>query len=51
MPPIFPNVGQIHEEWPACLYTPLSAIGLSTIPDYQDDESGNPQKILVTHNF
>ena len=28
MPPIFPNVGQIREEWLACLYTPLSAIGL-----------------------
>ena len=29
MPPIFPNVGQIREEWLACLYTPLSAIGLN----------------------
>ena len=33
MLPIFPNVGQIREEWLACLYTPLSAIGLTGILD------------------
>ena len=28
MPPLCPNVGQIPEEWLACLYTTLSAVGL-----------------------
>ena len=43
MPPIFPNVGQIREERLACLYTPLSAIGINHNQSHTIDKYINIQ--------